>query len=79
MLESRRGGGAQGFKDEFVDNAVGGMNHWITAARRGLMSCGFVVRQKPVSMPDNIYLDARYVVFGRLSNVRFVGYVSSLH
>ena len=55
MLESRRGG-PEGFKDEFVDKAVGGMNHWITAARRGLMCYGFLVLEKPVSMTNHIYI-----------------------
>lgn len=51
VLESRRGG-PEGFKDEFVDKAVGGMKDWSSAAKRGLMCWGFVVLQKPVSSSD---------------------------
>ena len=62
VLESRRGS-PQGFKDEFVDKAVEGMNHWMSAARRGLMCWGFLVLQKAVSMPNHQYILRPGMVF----------------
>lgn len=72
VLESRRGG-PDGFKDEFVDKAVGGMDDWSSAARRGLMCWGFVVLQKPVSKSDHSFVSAGRFGFGRLRDLTVFG------